>query len=244
MDVTLSHGGKVALVLAHGREKGAPTRLRLWDVALKKPIRHFEGFPAFRYAYHLLFSADDRLAMSSLYADKKEPTSVILWDVNTGKIVRSFAMERYSGALVGIFPDGRRAFAAHPTPQGQAPRLGIWEVSTGKEVAQLEAPRGATDVFATDNAHLLFSGPQTLTYVDCARGEPVWRDPPEKIDDSLWSSAVSPNGKLAFTGCGSIGIAPRDSNGVASGGDGMKLTLWDLEKGEVLRNLSDPKLTK
>ncbi len=245
--VSLSHNGKFVLVASYPRGRNGSTEVNLWDVALKNPVRNFGKFSPYNYPHKILFSPDDQLAISTLaqgQLGKKDQTSVILWDVRTAKILQSFSMERYIGTLTGVFPDGRRAFGAHPTPQGQAPRLGIWEVSTGKEVEQVEAPRGATAVFATDNTHLLFSGPQTLSYVDCARGQPVWSVTPVKNDDSLWSSAVSQKRKLAFTGCGSIGIAPRDSNSVPTGGGWIKLTLWDLEKGKPLRDLSDPGLTK
>ncbi len=238
---SLSHSGKRVLIARHLTKNDA-THLELWDATPPKLVQRFGKINSTSFRIH--FSPDDRLVLTVSAPTDREPDTVILWDLDAARAVHGFPRSRYPGHLTGFFPDGRRAFCARREGQGEGPRLGIWEVSTGKEVAQLVVPSGATTAFATDNAYLLFSGPQTLSYIDCARGQIVWSRNPANNGEFLWSSAVARNKKLAFTGCGSIGIAPRDSNSVPTGGGWIKLTLWDLEKGKPLRDLSDPGLTK
>lgn len=235
--VSLSHNGKFALMVVYPRGKTGSMHLALWDVALQKPIREFTKLSPYDSVYRLLFSSDDRLAISMQYASKRQPLSVILWDIRTGKMVRSFSMERYVGTLTGFFPDSQRAFCRRPNKQDSEAELGIWEVSTGRELRQLKIPPGAARVCAPDNQHLLFSGAERLSYVDCASGKVIWDKQVGSIGFYLSSVALSRNGKLAFTGIGWAGFVPR-------GGSGMKLMLWDVKKGEVLRELSDPGWTK
>ncbi len=228
--VSLSHDGKFALIAESlGPKGGVPTRLTLWDVALRKPIRTLGETYAF--ISKLIFSPDDHLVLSVAPPSQGEPDEVALWDICIGKKLRGFAKEKYAGPLTGFFPDGRRAFSGCPG-KGQERRIAVWDVPTGKELRQLNIPREVNRVFASDDQHLLFFGIRNITSFDCSQVGVVWTRPAE-----VGVAALSRDGKIAFTGGGGIEFTGVGPKGLVGGNGLMRSVLWDAKEGTVIREL-------
>jgi WD40 repeat protein len=240
--VSLSHSGKLALVAVNPKNGVGRTHLDLWDTTLRKPLRRFGEFKS--HFDRLLFSPDDKTAISTSFGSTKEPPSIVVWEISSGKMMQSLPPERYIGTPAGFLPGGQRVFCGCRRTEAEEPQIAIGEVSTGKELFRVQVPRDARgdlgpDTFAPDKEHFLLFGANRVSYLDWPKGKLVWSrtfNEPMGLF-FLQSVALSPDGTLAFTGHGSTGLA---------GGThpGIRLTLWDVQKGEVVRELPDPRWTK
>src|SRR5262249_30735538 len=105
----------------HVTPDGAPSAVRLWDVATGKLIRALEGHQ--RFITSLSFSPDGKtLATSS--ADQ----TTRLWDVSAGKELRQLKGPGTSTSL--SFSAAGKVLAAGPS----GPAVRYWDVATGKEL--------------------------------------------------------------------------------------------------------------
>src|SRR5260370_36033696 len=69
--------------------------------------------------------------------------SVRLWDILTGKEVLSLPGQRHAVAAVAFSPCGRLVATAggalrHPYPVEDSPKIRIWDVRTGRQVAEFQ----------------------------------------------------------------------------------------------------------
>ncbi|MDG3008113.1 sigma-70 family RNA polymerase sigma factor [Paludisphaera mucosa] len=121
-----------------GRTNGARagSRLRMLDVAAGTLVDRFGGFEG--EAQDLFFTADGKALVT---ADRyRRDAGVRIWDVATGRVVRSFPAAGEPGARVWRSrpsPDGKVLAVAYQMPAGglemrQAVKL--WEVASGREL--------------------------------------------------------------------------------------------------------------
>src|SRR5262249_51625811 len=113
--------------------------IRLWDAATGKP-RSVLRSPDERFygASWLCFSPDGKTLASAgapfsnpLKPDLPRDNQVRLWDLATGKELRTFAGGKDPPDSVAVSPDGKAL--AVPADGG----VRLWEVATGKEIRRL-----------------------------------------------------------------------------------------------------------
>lgn len=104
--------------------------IKLWDIANKKEVRTFSGHND--PVYSVAFSPDGKL-LASGSADGKVGI-VILWEVATGKIQKSFGHDRPVKAVAFSF-DGKLLAAG-----SIGNTIKLWEVATGRELQFSSAP--------------------------------------------------------------------------------------------------------
>ncbi len=92
-------GGQLAV-----QERGADSRVRLWDVARKAELRSFpiEEGPLYRLA----FSPDGR-TLAAVVGDSKVLSKVVLWELVTGKVRAEYRGDQDWITSLAFAPDGR-----------------------------------------------------------------------------------------------------------------------------------------
>jgi WD40 repeat protein len=106
--------------------------LRLWDLANTKQLRTFDaGKLEERVAYSIAFSRDGK-TLASAEGPALKTTVVMLWDVDTGKHVKT--LEGHTKRLldVAFSPDGKTLASA-----GGDGQVKLWDLESGKERAVL-----------------------------------------------------------------------------------------------------------
>lgn len=182
------------------------TRLRLFDLAAGAPVDRFEGFEG---DIHDLYFIDGGKTLVTVEHYRRE-AGVRLWDIATGRVVRSFPAAGEPGARVWssrLSPDGKVlavTYTGRPGP-GLADMIErpvrLWDVATGEERdgppphwatvdVMAFGPDGTTIVAATPNG-------QSIQVRDATTGQVrrEFRQPPDRVT----ALALGPAGRL-FTG--------------------------------------------
>jgi WD40 repeat protein len=201
--------------------------------------------------YAMAFSSDGkRLATAGSVAQQSLPGGiVIVWDAETGKIVRKFDPLATAAGAVAWSSDGKLVAAGTNGVGGELPAPGevqVWEAETGKvlhsfpvkpQVAYGEWASAADVAFSSDNKRLAApvtngsrSAPAGLIIEDTGASVRVWDLETEKstlpvkgLKTAVSRAVFSPDGK-------SLATAGRDKF----------LRLWDVATGKELAALPCP----
>jgi RNA polymerase sigma factor (sigma-70 family) len=158
------------------------TRLALWDVATGKLVSQHELPPGITQCAWL---QDGRTAALPLNE------GLTLMDVETGAVRYRIAGTR-SGSPLAASPSGRLLAAFRETKAKDKAVVGIWEATTGKEVATVAASPVASFALMPDDRHLVLADRGILRVWDLALGK-------ERRRWSLPGVAPSPGGDPALS---------------------------------------------
>ena len=161
----------------------------LWDVATASLTRELAGSAGGNSAS---FSADGRLMLAAAASQGKG--AVGLWDVASGKLVRTF---EYPGLNIAVLsPDGRSVAIGL---EQASDNLAIVDASTGERRRVLTNGIAVTSLtFAPDNRHVLTGSRDNIArIIDVETGQIR-----ELIGHTniVWGTAFSPDGRWALTG--------------------------------------------
>jgi WD40 repeat protein len=149
--------------------------LKLWDVATGDESRRFRGHTGGMLAfvtgdkgwvYSVVFSPDGRAALSGS-ADK----TLKLWNIVTGKEIRTFTGHTKTVTSVAFSPDGRTVLSG-------GHEVKLWDVATGKEIRTFTGHTGFFEsvAFSPDGRTALFGGwLNSLKLWDVATGKEIRR---------------------------------------------------------------------
>jgi WD40 repeat protein len=145
---------------------------------------------------------------------------VKLWDVDTGREIRTYAGHRGAVGSVAFSPDGRRAAS------GEDDRVKLWDVDSGREIrtffstgndGRIESHGHIHSIaFSPDGRRLISAGMYYVTLWDVDTGRQIRR----------------------FAGAGLVHSVALSSDGrrVISGSRDTTLKLWDVDSGrEILK---------
>jgi WD40 repeat protein/uncharacterized caspase-like protein len=164
------------------------------------------------------FSPDGRSTMSG-----SQDNTIKLWDVATGRLLRTFQGHRAEVKSVAFSPDGRSVLSGSSELWGSSDNtLKLWDAATGRQLRTFEGHSSGTDsvAFSPDGRRALSGGADnTLKLWDVATGR-LLRTVNTGHSGGAVAVAFSPDGRSAL-----------------SGSLDRTLKLWDVATGRLLRTL-------
>ena len=166
------------------------------------------------------FSPDGKTALSG-----SADNMVKLWDLATGRVIRSLEGHSETVASVAYSPDGKTALSGSHNKT-----VRLWDLATGREIRKCEGhSEGVTSVaFSPDGKTALSGGDKTVRLWDLATGREILKL--EGHSGLVTSAAFSPDGKTALSG------SCEEKNAIGECIKGS-LKLWDLGTGREIRKL-------
>jgi WD40 repeat protein/serine/threonine protein kinase len=158
------------------------------------------------------FSRDGSRALSTGH-DK----TLRLWEVPSGRLLRTLIGHEASGWCVAFLPDGNHAISSSSDRT-----LRLWDLGTGAEVRRFTGHASEVKAAAlSPDGHRLLSGSEdkTVRLWDVDYGKELLRM--DGHEGGVWCVAISPDGK----------------RGMSCGTD-KTIRLWDLQTGKPLRILT------
>lgn len=189
-------------------------RVRLW-LPLANSLQPLAGGHAMRVT-RVAVSSDRKLLLSAAYTDEKVKDfgqPLLLWDLITGKVLRSLAGQHRIVRDVALSADGRHALSG--SDDGV---VRLWDVASGQEMRRFDAGAGEVWAVAFDRqAARIASGHQDMT----AR---------------VWSAATGEE-LLRLAGhtgeVRSVAFDPGGTHLLTASADGT-VRLWDTDNGREI----------
>lgn len=195
---------------------------RMWDAATGKELRSFAGHEA--CISTVAFSPDGGrlLAVESLHNDLDGTTIsgvATLWDIVTGKELRSFSDSSRKITGAAFSPDGRRVVTGSESSYAK-----LWDARTGKQILSFENNHGRVNsvTFSPDGRRVLAGlGAHAAVLWDAQTGKELRSFSGHSTE--AHGAVFSPDGRRLLVG-----------------GDGDQIAdLWNLETGEMTATLRD-----
>ncbi len=226
----LSGDGKVLVTTGHYLPRGAPEppgkgieiseTVEVWDAATGKELHKLRCEGSAK-GYNAAFSPDGKhLAVVSVGG------GAVIWDLATGKQVRTLAGRRNLLAFVGYSPDGKTLAAA-----SQDGTVQTWDPASGKRLGLYEAARagGAPRFAYTKSGRLLAVSTtgQAVTVWDVAAEK--WLTPADGHQAAVMAVAFAADGKGVTSASADGAVISWDAAGkearrVQLRGDGVAFT--------------------
>ena len=191
-------------------------KLKLWEVSTGREIRTFKGHES--TVQSVAFSPDGKYILSGVSLQVWSPSGpknlVKLWEVVTGREVRSFKEHKAGARAVAFSPDGRHVFFG-ATLDGT---ITMAETETGREIRTFEGHTSSiySLAFSPDGQYVLSgSADQTLKLWEVATGREIRAF--EGHSNEVYSAVFSPDGKY-----------------ILSGSADQSLKMWDASTGKLL----------
>ncbi len=210
---SISPDGRFALSIDHATVK-------LWDVATGNEIRTFNT--NHKYGIDsITISPDGKYILSAGYGIQGEsdpanpPFALKLWEVATGKEIRTFTGHKSGVKSVALSPDGRYVLSGD-----ESGKLKLWDVSTGKEIRTVKHDEyDVTSVsFSPDGRYAISGGLSSTKLWDVATGREIRKF---TVNGWVWSVAFPPDGKQVLTG-----------------GDDHTIRVWDVDTAREIRTFA------
>jgi WD40 repeat protein len=203
-------------------------QLQLWDVNDGTLIRTFTGVRG--EIRNVVLSPDGCLAATLYFPDEGQRRRANLWNVETGLSIEPPPPMLSWPRILAFSADAKLAVCLHDN--GEIPRklyTTVRDVATGKELRRLEQ-WGMSIAFTPDGANLLIgqhpgNNTSNMTLVEWRTGRVLWTVSTKGFPLAI---AFSPDGSRGFTA---------NLPEVLGGGDPVKLGIWDLRDGKLLRLL-------
>ena len=208
----LEHGVESLAFSADGSlafSAGEEMALEVWNMSDGRCVHRLRTRADKRGVGRIAFSPDREFVLSAGRHERK----MQLWEVASGKCLRTFEVEHDSVTCIDFSPDGRLAITGSSSKW-----LRLWEVSTGRCLARLEGEAGTYSIAFSPDGRMALSGGDSTCLWDiptCRRRRTLLGH-----TSRVYALAFSPDAKFALS-------ASADQT----------IRLWDLASGECLRTL-------
>jgi len=181
-------------------------------------IRTFEGHEGYAdYVTSVAYSPDGQTAFSGGYNSDTNQTNIYLWNLSTGKVIRTFEGHTSGVTSVAYSPDGQTALSG-----SWDETMILWNLSTGKIIRTFEGhTRSVTSVTYSPDGQTALSGSRdkTIKLWDISTGQLIHSFVGHS--NYVQSVAYSPDGQTALSG------------------SYKEMKLWDVSTGQVIRSFED-----
>jgi len=144
--------------------------------------------------------------------------SIKLWDLTSGRLIKTFTGDFLSAFRVRFSPDGRQIYSVLSV---QGDNVHIWDINSGQKIRSFRAT-GRAD-FSADGRYLITCDSFVRLY-DIATGQEVRNFPSSyRYNDGV---SISYDGRQALT---------RINTGTGI----VRVTLWDVDNGNEIRTWND-----
>ncbi|MEA3340348.1 MAG: WD40 repeat domain-containing protein, partial [Chloroflexota bacterium] len=199
--VAISPDGRMAISGGFSGDSVAdPGELILWELETGREMRRLEGHTT--GVVDVAFSPDGRTVLSSsgetdhfITTGETPEYNLILWDVETGEIIRQFEETDHDATAIAISPDGATAIT------GSWDRnVYLWDLKTGEQIYTFE---GHTDPVTTlavsPDGRRAISGSwdDSLILWDLESGEQIVQF--KAYDSDVLDVTISPDGRSALS---------------------------------------------
>jgi len=159
----------------HALVKNDARTVKLWDIEAGKEVRRFENGRG--QIWSVAFSPDGKQALTGagFHNNRKDgkityfDTTVRLWDLESGKVVRAFEGHESNVMAVAFSPDGRRVVSGSGSTSFKEVdtdnSIRLWDAVTGKELRRYAGP--------TDSVLGLAVAPDGRTFVSASADKTV-----------------------------------------------------------------------
>ncbi|MGO9171104.1 MAG: caspase family protein [Rhodomicrobium sp.] len=233
--VAISSDGRFALS-GGGDEFSSSGELKIWDIASGRELHGFTGYSGSVQSVSFLPDGHTALSGGCDEFDEKQAFppclrgSLKLWNLSTGRELRSFTRHTFDVFSVAISPDGHFALSG-----GGDNTLKLWDIASGRE---LRSSTGHTaiipSVAISPDGRLALSGSydKTLKLWDIASG----RELRSFIGHANYVHSVAflPDGRTAFSGS----CDESDEKKVLPQCVRGSLKLWNVSTGRELHSFT------
>jgi WD40 repeat protein len=236
--------------------------LVIWDLVNAGQIRRYDGHTtevlavAFTPDGKYILTGAGRLVISGGPGDDN---TMQMWELETGRLVRTFEGHTDSIMAIAVSPDGRRAM----TGGGLDGTVKYWNLDSGELIRSMDAhSSGVFSLAFSPDGKQALSGPMGLEEVilwDLTTGEIVHRIP--YLNQNSTELIFYPDGQSAYSGYDELMLLDLESGEISRqyktgncctgfamhpdwksiftvfGGD--RITQWDLETDQLIREFGD-----
>ncbi|MCX5832560.1 MAG: caspase family protein [Deltaproteobacteria bacterium] len=185
----------------------------VWDIVAGKEVKTFPlggNNISTHFPQAAAFSPDGKYVLSG-------GRNLKLWNVETGKEIKSFVKEVSTIGAVAFSPEGKQALSEN------VEGIKLWDVITGKEIRTFSGSKHPGSVVFSPDGRYALSGSEyntTLKLWEVSTGKGI-RTFAGKHFTSIDSIAVSPDGRYALSGSGD-----------------RTIKLWDISTGREIRQFT------
>lgn len=165
--------------------------IKLWDLDAGAAIAELTGHA--RSIQSLAWAPDGSVLASGATSEDGEAGEIILWDPDTGEVVRRFGAEHSRAVSALVFDsDGSRLLA------DAAREVIVWDLSTGTPLHVIESTHIISVAWSPDDARLAFGLNRGRTLVhDAASAAKLYELEDQRIDVRV--VAFSPDSRMLYT---------------------------------------------
>lgn len=228
-------------------------RVKIWDASTGRVLRTLSTPMHGQYPWFVAFSPDGKRILTPVPGPKKDVTQLMLWDVASGKKLKSLCEHGSEVRTAAFSPDGR--YAVFGDKDGI---VNLWDVAAAKKLSAFQGHEDGLNsvAFSPDGKRVLSAGKDGSAKLwDVTSGNLIRAF--QSDDGRIGHAAFSPDGNKVLTGgrrkatlwdtktgrkissfkghvgdVGSVAFSPDEKRILTAGGKTAKL--WDIVSGKEL----------